>query len=76
MEIRHRILQFNNAPEYDLLIAEFNRIGCKYKYNENSFLSSIEYTFSEHETYSSELLKFANANEIMVQSTLYPTFRT
>ena len=71
MEIRHRILQFNNAPEYDLLIAEFNRIGCKYKYNENSFLSSIEYTFSEHETYSPELLKFANANEIMVQSALY-----
>lgn len=71
MEIRHRILQFNNGPEYDLLIAEFNRLECKYKFNENSFLSSIEYIFSEHETCASELLKFANAHEIMVQSALY-----
>jgi hypothetical protein len=71
MEIRHRLLQIHNTPQYDLLIAEFNRFGCKYKYNENSFLSSIEYTFSEHEPYASDLLKFANANKIMVQSALY-----
>lgn len=71
MEIRHRILQFNNSPKYELLVAEFNRSGCKYKYNENSFLSSIEYTFSEHDTYASELLKFAALNEIIVQSVLH-----
>lgn len=71
MELLHRILQFNNGPEYELLKAKFQKLGCHYQFNENSSVSSIEHTFSEHAPYESELINFAQQNDIMLQSALH-----
>ncbi len=71
MELRHRILQFRNSPTFDLLKSEFQKIGCPYQFNENGALSSIEYTFSEHEHYASRLMEFSNLHDILVQSALH-----
>ncbi len=71
MELQHRILQINNSPKYELLKSRFQKLGCHYQFNENGPLSSIEYTFSEHVPYASELINFAKQNDITLQSALH-----
>ena len=68
MELRHRILQINNSPKFELLKSEFRILGCQYQFNENGPLSSIEYTFSEHEIFTLDLISFVKSNDIMLQS--------
>lgn len=69
MELRHRILQFNNSPKYDLLKKELERLGCNYSISVNQ--SSIEYTFSENDPLARTLLSFTKANGLYLQSALY-----
>jgi hypothetical protein len=71
MELQHRILQFNNSPKYELLKTKFQKLDCHYQFNENGSLSSIEYVFSEHAPYASELINYAQQNDIMLQSALH-----
>jgi hypothetical protein len=71
MELRHRVLQINNSPKFELLKSEFRKLGCQYRFNENGPLSSIEYTFSEHEIFALDLLGFVKTNDIMLQSALH-----
>ena len=71
MEIRHRILQINNSPNYELLKTKFQKLGCEYTFNENGSLSSIEFTFSEHAPYARKLLGFAKRKNIHFQSALH-----
>ncbi len=71
MELQHRILQFSNSPKYELLKSTFQKLDCRYQFNENGPLSSIEYTFSEHAPYASELISFAKLNDLFLQSALH-----
>jgi len=71
MEIRHRILEFNNSPKYKLLKSELLKLGCLYKFNENGWLSSIEYTFSEHDPLAPHLLKICKSKDFSLASGLY-----
>jgi hypothetical protein len=71
MELRHRILAFSNSPNFEFLKLELQKLRCVYKFNENGALSSIEYTFSEHESYAARLIEFANYHQIIVQSGLF-----
>ncbi|MHC4565784.1 MAG: hypothetical protein ACYTE3_08490 [Planctomycetota bacterium] len=66
MELRHRILQFNNSPKYDIVKDELDRLGCKYKRNE----SSIECTFRDEDDTAQHLLAFAKSYDLLLQSYL------
>ncbi len=70
MELQHRILQFKNSPKFNLLEAELQKLGCDYQFNENGALSSIEFTFSDHERYAPRLVEFASATGLLIDSTL------
>lgn len=69
MDLRHRVLEFNNSPKYDLLKKELERLGCNYSINGDQ--SSIEYTFSENDPLVRTLLSFTKANDLYLQSALY-----
>ncbi len=71
MELRHRILQFNNSPKFNLLKNELESLGCNYLFKENQSLSSIEYTVSENDPLFKTLLSFSKAHDLYVQSALY-----
>lgn len=71
MEIRHRLLQFNNSPKFELLKAQLQVLGCEAQFHENSALSSIEYSFSGHAPFAPDLLAFVQANGIYIQSALH-----
>lgn len=68
MELRHRILQFDNSPRHALLRSELQRHGIIYELLEHG---SIEHIFSEHASYAEDLINFAGANDIWVQSALH-----
>lgn len=66
MELRHRIIQLNNSPKYDVIKDELDRLDCKYKHNE----SSIEYTFSDEDDVAQHLLALAQTYDLLFQSHL------
>ncbi len=52
MEIRHRILEFNNSPRYDLLRKELDKLGAAYKTKELGAIGgqasrSVEFSIGE-----------------------------
>lgn len=73
MEIRHRLVQFNNSPKFELLKVQLQALGCEAQVHENGALSSVEYSFSEHAPFAPDLLAFVQANGIFSQSALHYT---
>jgi len=71
MELRHRILEYNNSPKFDLLRSELLKLGCEFKFNDNSTHSWIEYLFSNNAHVAPRLKDFAASNDIRIQSALY-----
>ena len=67
MELRHRILQFDNSPKFDLLKSYLEKLGCEYK-----LLSvGLEYHFFESDPLAQELKNYAAEHKIMLDSALY-----
>jgi hypothetical protein len=71
MEIRHRIIQFQNDPKFNTLKTELDRLNRKCYFTENKPLSFIEYTFSDQDPLSEQLLDFVKSNDLYIQSALY-----
>lgn len=67
MEIKYRILQFDNSPNYDLLKSFLDKLGCKYK----TIDVGIEYRFPESDPLVNELKEFAIQHKIILDSGLY-----
>lgn len=67
MELKHRILVFDNSPKYDLLKSFLDSLGCKYKIID----VGIEYLFPESDPLANELKEFATQHKVLLQTGLY-----